>query len=132
MPQARRIVPESGIRPGFNDDVAAIGKNRLVTYDAAAGAQGVQLATTNIVPAAGVTMEAIQPNRSGDVQREGKGVAIAGTGGVAIGDNVTADASGRGIATVVAGDTIHGVAITAAAIDEEFEIELSARATVKA
>lgn len=132
MPQSRRIVPESGVRPGLNDDVAAIGDKLLVTYDAAAGTAGVELATTNLVRAAGVTMESIAPGRHGNVQREGKAVAIAGTGGVAIGDQITADGSGRGIATTTAGDTIHGEAVTAAALDEDFELELSARATVKA
>lgn len=132
MTQARRIVPESGVRPGFNDDASAIGKNLLVTYDTAAGTGGVQLATTAVVLAAGVTMDEIQPDRHGNVQREGKAVAIAGVGGVSPGDQITADGSGRGITTTTAGNTIHGECVSAAAVDEEFELELSARATVKA
>lgn len=125
MPQPRAIVPESGIRPGRNDDASPIGKYRLVTYDAAGGTDHVELATNATALAGGVTMEAIPAGRAGNVQREGKSPVVAGAGGIAIGDRVTADAAGGAVATVTSGNVVHGVCVAAAAATEIGEIELS-------
>lgn len=59
--------------------------------------------------------------------RSGSGTAIgvAGTGGVAVGDKVTAEADGQLVATTTAGNEVVGIAITAASAGEEFEMILS-------
>lgn len=132
MPEARRTVPESGVRPGLNDAGSAIAPNLLLTYDAAAGTNGVQLATTALVVPAGVSMESIPSLRTGDRQVDGVATVLTGAGGVNPGDQVTSDATGGGIATTTAGDSVHGIALTVSAAGETMELDLNPRPTVKA
>lgn len=130
MAQPRAIVPERGVRPGHNDAGSAIPAKRLLTLDAAAGVDGVELANAATDPAAGVSMESIPSNRTGNRQIAGKAVVTAGAGGLAIGDNVTSDATGQGIATVTTGNTIHGVCVAAAAAGDDAEVDLDVKPTV--
>lgn len=132
MSQPRAIVPDSGVRAGFNAAVTAIGKGRLVTYDAANGTEACKLATAATDSSYGLTMEEIAPSRAGNVQKAGKGICIAGAGGVSPGANITSDAAGGGIITTTAGNQIFGVCVSAAAAGLEFELDLDARPTVKA
>jgi hypothetical protein len=51
-------------------------------------------------------------------------ILTAGSGGVAIGDRVTSDGAGKGIATTTEDDSVAGIAATAAAEDADFEIDI--------
>jgi hypothetical protein len=122
MPQLIRQVPDGAIRAGFNDSTSIAAK-RLVKYDTGSSLS-VALATAATDKFVGVTMEAIAQNRSGDVQVAGRAILTAGSGGVARGDRVTSDGSGKGIATTTEDNTVAGEALTDADADEDFEIEL--------
>lgn len=122
MPQLKRQVPDGAIVPGFNDNAAIVAK-RLVCREAAAGTMGIALATAATTPYYGVTLEDIAQNRLGDVQRSGKAILTAGSGGVLVGSIVKSDGSGKGVIGA-AGDYSAGKAETAAAADADFEITL--------
>jgi hypothetical protein len=136
MPQLLRQVPEDGIVPGLNFAGAAIAAKRLVGYDAANGRDAVALAATATTKFVGVTMEEIPAAVSSlavgarDVQAKGVGILTAG-GVVAIGDRITADSSGKGIATTTEDNTVAGEAVTAASGDTvDFMIRLTPGAHV--
>jgi len=126
MPALTRQVPDGAIAPGFNDEVStAIAAKRLVIHDAAAGQDGVAVATTTSAPFVGVTMAAIAAGTRGDVQVRGEAILTAGSGGVTIGAKVTGAAAGKGIITTTNNHHVAGEALTAAAEDEEFIIRLT-------
>mgnify|MGYP001610299238 CR=1 FL=1 len=126
-----RNIPETGIVPGLNFAGADIAAKRLVGYDGANGRNAVALAATATTKLVGVTLETIPAAVSSvavgarDVQRYGEGILTAG-GVVAIGDRITADASGKGIATTTEDNTVAGEAISAASGDGvDFMIRLT-------
>lgn len=51
----------------------------------------------------------------------GTSIGVAGTGGVAVGNRVTAESDGQLVATTTDGDEIVGIALTAASAGGEFE-----------
>lgn len=137
MPVLTRNVPsEDGIVPGLNFAGADIAAKRLVGYDGANGRNAVALAATATTKFVGVTMETIPAAVSSvavggrDVQRKGEAILTAG-GVVAIGDRITSDGSGKGIASVTEDNTVAGEAISAASGDGvDFMIRLTPGAHV--
>lgn len=122
--QLKAQVPDGGIRPGLNDEAAtAITAKRLVAIGTTAEI-GILIAATATAKFAGVATEEIAVGRVGNVQKAGVAILTAGTGGVAIGDRITAEAGGKGIATTTEDNTVAGEAMTVAAEDEDFMIEL--------
>lgn len=126
MPQLTRQVPDGGIAPGFNDEAAtAIPAKRLVIWDAAAGQDGVAVATTTSAPFAGVTMKAIAAQTRENVQIAGEAICTAGTGGVTVGAKVTAEAAGKAIITTTNNHHVAGIAMTPADEDGDFILRLT-------
>jgi Uncharacterized conserved protein (DUF2190) len=124
MPQLKRQVPDGAIIPGLNSSVSDIAAKRIVKGDAANGEHGVALSTAATDKFRGITMETLVAGRLGDVQKAGMGILTAG-GVVAIGDRITSDGSGKGIATTTEDNTVIGEARTAATGDGvDFQIEL--------
>lgn len=124
MPQLKRQVPDGGIRAVLNDEASdTIEAKRLVAIGTTAEIGGI-IAATATAKLIGVSMEAIAAGRLGDVQKSGVAIVTAGTGGVAIGDRITAEAGGKGIATTTEDNTVAGEALTAADADDDFMIEL--------
>jgi hypothetical protein len=130
MPQLKRQVPDGAIVPGFNDN-ADIPAKRLVCREAAAGTQGVELAVAATKPYYGVTNEILVSGHMGDVQKAGKTILTAGSGGVLIGSIIKSDGAGKGV-IAAAGDYSAGKAETAAAADADFEITLELNTFVHA
>lgn len=124
MSQLKRQVPDGAIIPGLNSGVVDIAAKRLVKYDAANGENGCALATLATDKFKGVTQETLVAGRLGNLQKEGMTILTAG-GVVAIGDRITSDGSGKGIATTTEDNTVAGEAVTAASGDTvDFQIEL--------
>lgn len=127
--QARAIVPDQAVRAGKNSDANNdIPAKRLVKLDGANGTDAVALATAATDKLVGVTMETIgKGGKFGDVQVAGRAVVTAGAA-IAIGDRITAGASGKAAVWAPAPGTNHsfaGTAMSAASGDGvDFEMEL--------
>jgi len=122
MAQPTAIVPDKGIRPGYNETGTIIAKSILVKKVAGTDDDSVAVAGDgeNVF---GATMQAIGLLARGDVQVDGQAIVTAGAA-VAAGAEVTANSAGRAI-TAVSGDYICGLASTAAAADgDAIEVEL--------
>lgn len=125
MPQARRIVPDGSIRAGFNTDAVAIPPCRITKIDTASAVpEAVKLNVASTVRPHGVSLENIAIGVTGDVQIDGKAVVESGAA-YTKGATLTADASGRAIATTTSGDFVIGIALDAAGAAGEFhEMEI--------
>lgn len=126
MPQLRVSVPDGGVVALKNANVAALPAKRLLKYNTTA--EQCDLATAVGDKAAGISMAGgIGIGLFGDVQQKGRGIVTAGAA-VAVGDRITTDANGKGVAAAPAGGTnnaVWGIAQSAASgIDVDFEIEL--------
>lgn len=135
MAEPRAIVPEKGIRPGYNGTGSDLAKYVAVAVTAA----GQDDPTEIELPAAGgkiygvvvsskvrvdVTPDVGIPNGEvGDIQVEGRVPMLVGTGGVAVGNAVAVDAAGAAV-VAASGNIVIGEAVTAAADTEFAEIEL--------
>lgn len=86
--------------------------------------EDVNLATAASDKIIGVIREAALENAPVTVQFGGVGKVIAG-GAIVAGDLITADGSGKGIATTSTGNRILGIALEAAATNEIFSCMLS-------
>lgn len=123
--EPRRIVPDGGVRAGFNTDAVTIPNARLVRDDTSSS---VPEATLLCVDAThrpkGVSMEPIAVGLTGDVQIAGKAILESGAA-YNKGDEIGADSVGRGIAVTATGSFVIGRAVEAAAGAGEFhEVEL--------
>ena len=122
MPEPRRIVPESGVRPGLNSSGSTIAKHRIVVQGAAVDQIAQAAAAT--APYYGVTMEAIANGVTGDVQVAGKATVEAGAA-LAKNVNVMSDASGRAILATATNNVLgRTVANAATAAGQIIEVEL--------
>lgn len=122
MPQLRSIYADGGVRAAVNNTVSDIVGKRLVRRHTAVDSVQLPAAATNAL--LGVTLSTLKANGGhGDVQIRGKAILTAGVGGVAIDSPVTGDAAGKGV-IATAGQPSIGRAVTAAAADADFEIEL--------
>lgn len=124
MPQLKRQVPDGAIEPGYNASVSDIAAKRIVKYDADNGEHGVALATAATDKFRGITEETLVAGRLGNVQKAGMGILTSG-GTVNIGDRITSDGSGKGIATTTEDNTVVGEARTATTgADQDFQIQI--------
>lgn len=121
MPEPRRIVPESAVRPGLNLSGSTIAANRIVVQGAAADQIAQAAAAT--APYYGVTMQAILNGVTGDVQKYGKATIEAGAA-VAKDVNVMSDAVGRGILATATNNVIGRTVTAATAAGQILEVEL--------
>ncbi len=124
MPQPRAIVPDKGIRPGFNVSGAEIPKGRFVTRSVPPSVRDeieIPSGPTDVVY--GATMHALPDGQRGDIQLEGRAVAEAG-GAVSENTLVTTDSAGRAV-TAVTGNIATGLAVTDGGSGDEIEVELA-------
>ncbi len=127
MPEPRRIVPDSAVRPGLNVTGAAFGANLIVVQGAAQ--DQVSLATAATAPYYGVTLGTIPAGITGDIQTKGKATVAAGAA-VAKNVNVMCDATSRAI-LATAGNNVLGRTVNAAsAAGQILEVELCDQPTV--
>lgn len=127
MPEPRRIVPESGVRPGLNLSGSTIAANRIVVQGAAIDQIAQAAAAT--APYEGVTMQAILNGVTGDVQKHGKATIEAGAA-VAKNVNVMSDAVGRAILATSTNNVIGRTETAATAAGQILEVELCDQPTV--
>lgn len=124
MTQPRAIVPDKGVRPGFNETVSDIAKHVFVTIDASGTLpDSVELPSTG-GEAVGVTMQTITSGYRGDVQTRGRAVVLVGAGGVTANDLVAVTTAGA-VVTATTGNRVVGKAMTTTAAAAYAEIELS-------
>lgn len=128
MPQARRIVPDGGIRAGLNvwapsSVPTQIPPNRFVKDST--NADEVTVPTAQSQQLKGVTMQAIDPALTGDVQVSGK-ATVEASAAISKGAKVGSQANtGKAITVSAAGDYVGGIAATAAGADGDvIEVEL--------
>lgn len=123
--QNSAIVPDKGIRAVKNSTGSTLAANVLVSIVAAGTEDPIQvrLPTGAGVKTLGVTMRAISDTHNGDVQVEGRAIVLAGAGGIAVGQEVSATTAGAAVAAT-AGHIIAGVCVKAAAAGVLGEIEL--------
>jgi hypothetical protein len=122
MTEPTAIVPEKGIRPGFNDTGVTIA-TRLFVASVAGDPNEVALPGAG-ARAHGVTMEAIKDQERGDVQIEGRAIVTA-SAAITKGANVASIATGRA-RLAVSNDVVAGVAQSDAGADGDFlEVELA-------
>lgn len=125
MPQLRQSIPAGGVVALKNANAGVLAAKRLLKFTTTT--EQVDLATAVGDKAAGISVAAIGIGLYGDVQQQGRGIVTAGAA-VAVGDRITTDANGKGVAAApIAGanNAYWGVALTAASgIDVDFEIEL--------
>jgi hypothetical protein len=123
--QLRSITQPSCFRTGKNLGVSDIPAKRIVKAGATVDELALATAATDVFE--GVTTEIIYAGKSQSVQCDGRAVLTAGAA-VAIGDEITSDANGKGVTAVQSvGSTqrVIGTAKTATTgADEDFEIEL--------
>lgn len=127
--QSSVIVPEKGVRPGKNGTGADIGAARFVALVAAGNEDpaAIRLPVSGGVKVYGCTMNAIKDGQIGDIQCEGRTRVVAGSGGLAVGSEVSATTAGAGIVATV-GHVVIGVCVKAAASGEIAEVELATAA----
>lgn len=126
MSEPTAIVPDKGIRAGYNGSGADIGAHLFVALEAAATIRGsIELPGAAGGAGYGVTMEPIIDTERGDVQVEGKAIVFAG-GVIAVGADVQVDIDGMVLAAAT-GDIVVGVylGIAAAADGDLIEIDLA-------
>lgn len=125
MPQLRQVVPDQGILGFKNANAAILPAKRIVKFTATA--ESIDLATAVADKIAGISYGAIPIGLYGDIQKDGIGILTSGAA-VNVGDRITTDAAGKGVAAAPAGGTnngLVGVALTATtATDQDFEIAL--------
>jgi len=122
MPQARATVGPYAVNPGLNTTGSTIAKYRLVKKSTTA-VDGVAPATDGTARIEGVTMQAIEAGRAGDVQVKDTAICEA-SAAIAIGAKVTAAAGGKAVTAGAAANVI-GIARSAAAADGDlFELEI--------
>jgi hypothetical protein len=131
MPQLRQIIPDGAVRSKKNANVGTLAAKRIVKATAVADECDLAVAATDL-KLVGITMAAIPTGKFGDIQKAGKGILTAGAA-VAVGDKITADAAGKGVAAAPAAGTNNGIVGTAVTLtsgaDIDFEIELSPEGT---
>jgi hypothetical protein len=114
-------------RPGRNSGASDIARGHLLK--AGASYQSIVLATSTSDKPAGVAAEVMEGTTVGAITRDrmisGQAMVICGAA-VAIGDDITTDSSGRGIATTGAAQAVWGRAQTAtSAAGEQFAMEIN-------
>lgn len=125
MTEPRRIVPDGGIRAGYNTDAVVIPPCRIIKQDTVSTIpEAVLLSVDATHEPVGVSMESIAIGITGDVQKTGKAIVESGAAWNK-GDRIGSDGSGRGIAITATGSFQIGLAVDAAAGAGEFhEVEL--------
>jgi hypothetical protein len=127
MPEPRRIVPDSAMRPGLNLSGVTIPANRILV--AGAAMDQVALAAAATASYYGVSQGAIVSGITGDVQVDGKATIEAGAA-VAKNVNVMSDGTGRAI-LATAGAFVIGRTVTAAtASGQVLEVELASQPSI--
>lgn len=124
MGEPTAIVPDKGIRAGYNGTGGDLAVAVFVALEAAATIKGsVELPSAG-GPVYGVTMVAIPDTERGDVQVEGRAKVTAG-GVIAVGSSVQAATDGHAEAAAT-GDIVVGVYLgdAAAADGDLIEVEL--------
>lgn len=111
MPEPRRKVPDGGVEPGLNVDGSTIPNNRIVRRGT--NTDDVRLATAASQAPRGVSMQAIPPSVTGDVQVAGRATIESGSA-LALGDRVGSDSVGRAVVVVNPGDFVIGTVETTA------------------
>jgi hypothetical protein len=125
--QTSVIVPDKGIRAAKNSTGADIATAVLVSI-VAAGTEDptqIRLPTAAGVKIFGCVMAAqgIKDGQIGDIQVEGRTRVLAGAGGIAVGQEVSATTAGAAVAATT-GHVIAGVCVKAAAAGAYGEVEL--------
>lgn len=122
MAEPTSIVPDKGIRPGYNETGVTIAKNLFVVETAGSAPDSIALGAAG-ARTKGVTMEEILDEERGDVQTEGQAIVTAGAA-ITRGAEVATLATGKA-RVAITGDIVAGVARSAAAADGDlFEVEL--------
>lgn len=119
--QERVIAPE--FRAVFNGTGGTIAKGTILKLDTSGVAGKVVKAAAATDQFYGVAARDIPNNEYGDAQIRGVALVLAGTGGMTQGAQVTTEAAGLAI-VASAGNTLLGMALTAALVTELFECEL--------
>lgn len=118
----REMNPE--VRPGINTSGSAMAKGVAVKLKATPTVPDeVDLEASNTGAFYGVTKQALANNAAGDIAISGRVLALAGAA-IAAGVRVMPDTGGKFV-TATAGNTVAGLAVTAASGDATyFELEL--------
>lgn len=115
MPQATAIVPDGGVRPGYNRTGTELPKYRFVIPTSTAQ-DTVGLPAADTDPVRGVTMNAIADGQRGDVQVAGEAIVEASEA-IAQGAEISHEAATGKAKTAASGDYVDGIcnlAVTAA------------------
>lgn len=124
MPEPTRVVPVEGIRAVKNESGGALVEGLIVKITSEGDPNVVNIATAGTDTLFGVLEQDVADDGIGDCQVRGKAIVTSGAA-VTIGAQITADAAGKGIVTVAAGDSVLGVAVTSTSgADLDFEVEL--------
>lgn len=131
MPEPRRIVPDKGIRPGRNSSGADIAAKVAVQLVPAGTQDPNQIRLPNAAGERiyGLTMGLIKNGQIGDIQTEGRGIILAGAGGLAVDQKVAVTTAGAGVNAATATHNIIGTCVAAAAAGDYAEIELVSAST---
>ncbi len=125
MTQAREMPEAGGIVPGRNRSGSDIETGRLVKVDPGNAPDAIARASAASDTLQGVTMNAIDNGKNGNVMLRGLARVTSGAA-VAAGARVTSDADGKGVTASADNDNFVGVANTAAGgADESFEVQLT-------
>lgn len=119
--QERVVDPE--IRSCLNQTGGTIAKGTIVKYHTTGDVGRIVKAAAATDPLLGVAMADIPDGAYGDVQVGGIGICLGG-GVVAQGAQVTSDANGKG-AAAAGGNSMLGLALTPATLDNFFEVDLN-------
>ena len=115
--EATAVVPESGVRPGFNQTGSTIATKLFVksTTTTTGEGAGIMLPAADTDPTVGVTMAAIATAARGDIQTAGIALVTASEA-IAEGAEVSHGSDGKA-KTAASGDYIDGVAKMACSAD---------------
>jgi hypothetical protein len=121
------ISQPSCFRRGLNAGAADIARGKLLKMSTTL--DGVALATATTDAPAGVSAEVMEGTTAGAITRDrqidGRVMCLSGAA-VAIGDKITTDSTGRGIAATSDAQSVWGIAQTATSgANEQFSLELS-------
>lgn len=123
MAEPTAIVPDKGIRPGFNETGSQLAKRIFVAAAAGSAPDSVALPGAGAA-CKGVTMEVIPDVNRGDVQVEGIAIVTAAEA-ITRSAQVACDAAGLAVVAAT-GDIIVGIARSASGgAAEDIEVELT-------
>lgn len=123
MAEPTAIVPDKGIRPGFNESGTELAKRIFVAAAAGSAPDSVALPGAGAA-CKGVTMEAIPDVNRGDVQVEGMAIVTAAAA-ITRSAQVACDAAGLAVVAGT-GDVVLGIARSASGgAAEDIEVELT-------